>query len=97
MHVFGLADSGRLGDRIAGKRQHAAQRRAADTLEWPMLARRRHDGPPAPGCASLGESHLREAALHFAGFDLRADNVKRVILEDPQPDPFAGRIEAVLA
>src|ERR1035437_5362831 len=97
LQVLGLAHSGRLGNGIAGQSEHSAQRGTADTLQRPVFSGRRHDRAPAAGCASLREGNLREAALYLAGLDLRPDDVERVVLEDPQPDSIAGRVDAVLA
>ena len=69
----------------------------SDRVEGSMLTRAGHDRPPAAGGACLRQGDLDDARVELTRLRLRADDVERVILEDPETDTVTRRVGAVLA
>src|ERR1035437_3325908 len=97
LQILGLAEPLGVDERLADGTEHRDEQLAADGLNGPMLTGRSHDGPPAPRSSGLRHRYLGQVSLHFPGFTLGTDDIEGVVLERPDANAFARRLDAVLA
>ena len=96
LQVLRLAHPGGLADGRPGAPEQSRDQLVPHRVEGSMLARRRHDGPPASGSPGLTKRDLRDAPLLLACLGLRSDGPEGEVLEDAQAHAVTGG-PAVLA